>query len=285
MGLHQSGHAVPLAISLAPLSDDEDPVVLALVRDLTETRRREMDLLHAQRMGALGQLATGVAHDFNNLLTVISGSAGSLSEMLPEGHSGRAEAEVILEAGRRAAGLAHRLLSLARRGSRVVAPVDLNHTVTNMEAVLSRVLGDTIDVRLELGATGGPVLADPDEIGQVVLNLAVNARDAMPDGGTITFITEVLGADSATVPCSDGSTSDPTAVVLRVRDTGVGIEDAVLNRIFDSFFTTKSDGTGLGLATTRDIVERFGGSIRVSSTTPEGTEFEVTLPLAVACAR
>lgn len=282
MGLHRDGHTVPIAVSLAPFSDDEEPLTLALIRDLTEMRRRETDLLHAQRMGVLGQMATGIAHDFNNLLTVISGSAGSLNEMLSEDHAGRAEAEVILEAGRRAAGMAHHLLSLARRGSRVVAPVDLNHVVRNMEAVLTRVLGDDIEILLELEEAVGPVLADPDEIGQIILNLAVNARDAMPDGGRLTFITLALrGAGPANGQPSLGG----PIVILRARDTGIGIEKEILGQVFDSFFTTKTDGTGLGLATTRDIVERFGGTIQVSSTPGEGTEFEVRLPLAFTHAR
>jgi signal transduction histidine kinase len=158
--------------------------------------------------------------------------------------------------------------------------VDVNQVVHDMAALLSRVLGDHIDVRLELGDEIEHVLADPNEIGQVLLNLAVNARDAMPDGGRLTFTTDVVRGGR-----SDSARESPLetdAVVLRVRDTGIGIDPSVRDKVFDLYFTTKRGGTGLGLATTKKIVEGFGGTIQVSAHLNGGTEFVVALPLPVS---
>lgn len=230
--------------------------------------------MHGQKLEALGRLATGVAHDFNNLLTVIVGYSDLLRQQPPP-----ATAQMCLEELRksawRAAELTSRLLAFGRKQPASPRPLDLNARVRDMEPMLRRLLGDDIQVATELAPALAPVHADPVQMEQVILNLAVNARDAMPQGGSLTIITENR-------PVADDAAG--TYVVLSVRDTGCGIDAATQAHIFEPFFTTKEAGrgTGLGLATISAIVRGGGGRVDVASRPGEGATFRIYLPAVEA---
>ncbi len=237
--------------------------------DHTDRRSLEAQLTHSQRMESLGRLAGGVAHDFNNLLTAITGYAELLLHRLPEGEerSRRAVGEIV-RAADRAADLTRQLLAFSRR--QVVEPrvVDLNVGLADVLGMLDRLLGEDVRVELELSEEPLPVRVDPAQVEQVIMNLAVNARDAMPGGGTLTIRT-------ATTDTPHGPFAQ-----LEVRDTGTGIPEEVLDHVFEPFFTTKEEGrgTGLGLATVYGIVTQAGGTVTVSSEPGRGTVFRVLLP-------
>ncbi len=241
--------------------------LIGIVLDVTDRRMLEEELRHAQKLEAIGRLAGGIAHDFNNLLAVIHGSAELLAR------SGRsAEVEDILAASMRGAALTRQLLAFSRRA--VVRPtvLDLNERARGAMHLLERLIGDDVRVELELSAELWPVLADACQLEQVVMNLALNARDAMPSGGTLTIRTENLL----------GSSGEADQVALSVTDTGVGMPAAVRERIFEPFFTTKppGQGTGLGLATVFGIVSQAGGRVLVDSEVGRGTTVRVCYPRA-----
>jgi nitrogen-specific signal transduction histidine kinase len=244
---------------------------LFVVRDVTEGRRLEDQLRQAQKMEAVGQLAGGVAHDFNNLLTVISGYADIGRRRIGVGPGGNELGE-IERAAERATGLTRQLLTFARR--QVLEPVllDLNEVLRNLVPMLGRLIGEDVRIAILAADDLPAVMADRAQIEQVVINLAINARDAMPRGGTLTLETrEVEGPHACLV----------------VTDTGTGIERAVLDRIFEPFYTTKEvgRGTGLGLATVHGIVTQSGGRVDVYSEPGLGTSFKVLLPVAEGQAR
>ncbi|MFT5441407.1 MAG: two-component system cell cycle sensor histidine kinase/response regulator CckA [Myxococcota bacterium] len=241
--------------------------------------RTEQKLQQSQKMEAIGRMAGGIAHDFNNLLTAITGYCDLLLEELTEHHPARADAEEILKASERAAGLTHQLLAFSRR--QVLQPriVDLNNLVADMDRMLRRLLSEDIELISMLDGECWPIKADPGQVQQVLLNLVVNARDAMRDGGRITVetanqvLTEPLVTDLDTIPVGDYLT-------LSVADTGTGMTAEVRAMIFEPFFTTKESGkgTGLGLSTVIGIVQQSGGHIRVDSAESRGSRFEIFLP-------
>lgn len=240
---------------------------------------RDEQLAQAQKLDALGKLASGIAHDFNNMLTVITAYSGmALSEAVPgsELHENLTEVET---AARKAAALTRQLLTFSRRRTPHTTSVQINNVVAGMQKMLTPIISSSVRIATDLAADLGTVRADPTHLEQVVMNLAVNARDAMPDGGTLTFATRNLNlpgeADDQTGGLSPGS-----YVELSVADTGTGIPQPLLERIFEPFFTTKSDGkgTGLGLATVQGIVGRMGGKIGIRSEVNKGTRFRVMLP-------
>jgi len=253
----------------APLRDRDGNItsVLGISRDITEQRELEAQLRQSQKMEAIGQLAGGIAHDFNNILTVIQGFALSLLDDSSDDESRRVATQQIVEASERAAGLTRQLLAFGRRQVMQPRPVDLNELVRNLAKMVQRVLGEDIDLQLQLSARPLSVHADPGLIDQVLMNLVLNARDAMPSGGLLRIDT-----------FSRASTTGPQAVI-RVVDTGTGIGEESLPRIFDPFYTTKDPGkgSGLGLATAFGIVAQHGGRIAVSSRVGLGTTFEVIL--------
>jgi signal transduction histidine kinase/ActR/RegA family two-component response regulator len=253
--------------------------VLAHAIDITERTTLEAQLRQAQKMEAVGQLAGGVAHDFNNLLTIIGAHSAFLLEALEPGDPRHEDASAIREAGVRAAALTRQLLAFSRKQILKPAPLDLNERVVETRKLLDRLLGEDILIATVLADDLGVIVADATQIDQVLLNLAVNARDAMPAGGTLTITTgNVTVADDA--PRSQRVVPPGAYTVLEVSDTGVGMDATVLARLFEPFFTTKSagHGTGLGLATVYGIVKQSGGYVVVDSVVDQGTTFRVFLP-------
>ena len=262
------------AMTLAGMAEPLNMVVLV---DMTERKQLESQLLQAQKMEAVGRLAGGVAHDFNNSLGVILGYTELLMRQASEAQRGKLEQ--ILKATQRASGLTRQLLAFSRK--QVVDPkvLDLNALVSDLEKMLGRLIGEDIDLAIVPGADLGQVKADPGQLEQVVMNLCVNARDAMPDGG-------VLRIETANVELDAGHAArhEPMApgryVMLAVSDTGCGIEKEILSKIFEPFFTTKEPGkgTGLGLAMVYGIVKQAGGYVWVYSEVGRGTTFKIYLP-------
>ena len=253
---------------------------VAAVSDMTDRRKLEDQLRHAQKLEAIGQLAGGVAHDFNNLLVVILNySALALEPMKPDDPRGDYLREVI-KAGERAATLTRQLLAFGRK--QVLAPqaLDLNRIVAAAEKLLQMLVGENIAVVTALGLDVDTVRADPSQVDQVLMNLAINARDAMPHGGTLTVATANATRDEVAVDTLEGLSEAPSFVALSVTDTGIGMDVATVARVFEPFFTTKEPGkgTGLGLSTVYGIAKQSGGTVTVSSVPGQGTTFTVYLP-------
>jgi signal transduction histidine kinase/CheY-like chemotaxis protein len=253
--------------------------LLALGRAEEELRQREESLRQAQKMEAVGRLAGGVAHDFNNILMVIQGHADLLDAELEEGDPGRADLEQIRQAADRAALLTRQLLTFSRKRPLRPEVVDLSGSVQAAESMLRRLIGEQIRVEVDLDSRPAWVLVDPVQVEQVLLNLALNARDAMPEGGRFRLRTRRVPA--LEVP-------DPILpvehVLLEVADEGVGMEDHVRRQAFEPFFTTKDTGkgTGLGLSTVYGVVEQAKGRVVVESTVGTGSTFRLWFPLASA---
>jgi two-component system, cell cycle sensor histidine kinase and response regulator CckA len=242
-------------------------------------RESEAQLRQSQKLEAVGTLAGGIAHDFNNLLTIIQSCATFLSRDLPDSSGLQADVVEIHKATRRASELTQQLLAFSRKQVMELRDLDVNRHVINFVTMLRRVIGHGITIETALAPDTWPVYADPGQIERVLMNLGVNARDAMPDGGTMYVRTE-------NVAIRHDNTSGLAAgdyVMLTVEDTGTGIDPDVLPRIFEPFVTTKPPGvgTGLGLATVHGIVEQTGGAIHVTSTPGRGTRFTVFLPRAI----
>ena len=250
--------------------------------DVTAQRKTEERLRVAQRMESIGRLAGGIAHDFNNLLSVIINYAGFAVSDLNETDSLRGDLTEIRKAADRAATLTKQLLAFSRR--QVLRPqvIDLNKIVGGMEGMLRRLLGEDIALSIVLAMDLGKVMADPGQVEQVVMNLAVNARDAMPNGGKLTIETANAEIDEASMGQYAAAKPGPH-VRLSVTDTGCGMDDKTRTQLFEPFFTTKATGkgTGLGLATVYGIVQQSGGTIRVRSEPGQGTTFTVLLPRAL----
>jgi PAS domain S-box-containing protein len=240
---------------------------IAVIRDLTRQKELETQLRQAQKMEAVGRLAGGIAHDFNNLLTAIGGYSEFLIEGLDDERLKRHASEIKKAAGR-AASLTGQLLAFSRRQVLQPRVLDLNAVVSDMDMMLRRLIGEDIELITMLDPQLPTVRADPTQVEQVIVNLAVNARDAMPNGGSVTI-------ETANVATDDGEW-----VELRLTDTGIGMTDSERQQLFDPFFTTKEGGTGLGLATVYGIVEQSGGTIEVDSAPGMGSSFSIMLPRA-----
>jgi two-component system cell cycle sensor histidine kinase/response regulator CckA len=249
-------------------------------RDVTEARRLEEELRHSQKMQAIGRLAGGVAHDFNNLLMLISGSAAQLVEEPELSDKSRELSRSILEATRRAGTLTRQLLAFSRKHPTEPQVVDLNRVVSEMGKMLQKLFEDRIRLDMKLGSRALPVYVDPSQLELVIMNLAINARDAMPEGGRVSIATfeEKLSRREAAM-----AAGVPAAyAVMEIRDTGHGMSPEVQARAFEPFFTTKKPGrgTGLGLSTVYGIVQQAGGLISLESAPDHGSTFKVYLPKA-----
>ena len=280
---HKDGHFVHLE-SIGRVVDEAPfgQVVVINSRDVTERERLERQLLEAQKMESVGRLAGGVAHDFNNMLTIIKGNGELARTALARGRSNAVEVEEIISAADRAAQLTRQLLAFARRQIVAVSVVDGNELVRRIDKMVHRLLGETIEFTVAETASPARVRVDPGQLEQVLLNLVVNARDAMPHGGKLSVTVErvaTTGDDAPVVGMPDGSW-----VTLSVSDSGTGMSDDVQAHLFEPFFTTKptGEGTGLGLATSYGIVTQAGGFIAVESQVGRGSTFTVYLPLVEA---
>ena len=253
--------------------------ILSVSRDVTERRRLEEQLRHAQKMEAVGQLAGGVAHDFNNLLTTIRGFGDLIARDVEPDDPRRRDVGEILRATERAAELTRQLLAFSKRQVLRLEPVSLNGVVEDMINIIRRMLGDAIQVETRLDPDIWVVRADPGQLEHSLLNLALNARDAMTDGGTLRISTR--NADLSFANGVDAVIPPGRYAVLEVADSGVGMTEETRLRVFEPFFTTKDpgDGTGLGLATVFGIVTQSGGHVGVASSIGEGTTFTVHLPV------
>jgi signal transduction histidine kinase len=267
-----------------PVSGPAEVATLArrlneLGESVAEKERLQLQLQQSQRLESLGQLAGGIAHDFNNLLAVILGYSTFIARRAPEGSDDERDVAEIRTAGERATRLTQQLLAFARRENVRPKVLDLTGVVLEMEQLLRRTLGEHVKLETALAADLWPIMADYGQLEQVLVNLAVNARDAMPEGGTLTIDTENVEADAAYVTLRQGL-SPGRYVRLRVSDTGVGMSPEVAARAFEPFFTTKpkGEGTGLGLATIYGIVSGAGGHVQAYSEPGLGTTFTVLLP-------
>jgi PAS domain S-box-containing protein len=271
----KDGEVFPIHLSVGEAKLGERRIFTGIIHDLSDRKRLEDQLAQSQKMEAVGRLAGGVAHDFNNVLQTILGRAQIVQRQLPRSHPLRRQILEVLKAGRRAASLTKQLLAVSR--TQVLKPqvVDLNGVLRQTAKMLRPLIGEDIDFRMELAPDLGSVNVDTDKIVQVVLNLVVNARDAMPRGGAL--VIETRNVD----PGEPGLAEAEPAVLLAVHDTGSGMDERTRARIFEPYFTTKGEkGTGLGLSTVYGIVKQSGGVIRVESRPGQGSRFNVYLPLA-----
>jgi len=295
----RGGSAVHVSLDLTPVRSSAGRIerFIAVETDISETHARarqlfeermvteqvlqqtERQLQHAQKLEAVGRLAGGIAHDFNNQLTVILGSTELALLELPPDAPGRSRLEEVRQSTLRAAELTRQILAFSRKQLLEPRVLDLNEVVHDVSKMLRRLIGEDIEMKLSLADDLEPVEADPGQLGQVIMNLAVNARDAMPGGGTLTIETANAVLDEEFTR-GQASLRPGLHVMLAVRDTGVGMDEVVRSNIFEPFFTTKEagQGTGLGLATVYGIVTQSGGDIRVNSEPDEGTTFEIYLP-------
>jgi len=286
--IHRDDVQIAVSRSNQPrwITDDHNPLtvngeivgVIATVRDVTERRSLEAQFRQAQKMEAVGQLAGGVAHDFNNLLTAILGYAKFLEEDVPRSEQ-RRDAQEIIRAAERAALLTKQLLAFSRRQVVETTLVDLNALIVDLANMLGRLIGEQISMTTSLGSALSAVRADRSQLEQVLMNLVVNARDAMPEGGTIRIETSTVVLDEM-YATGHVAVKPGGYVMLAVSDSGVGMTEEVKARIFEPFFTTKGrdKGTGLGLSTVYGLVSQAGGYIWVYSEVGRGTTFKVYLP-------
>jgi two-component system cell cycle sensor histidine kinase/response regulator CckA len=275
----KDGAFITVRCSGWPIKDESGTSIEVFAEDVTEKRVLERQLRMAQKMEAVGRLSGGIAHDFNNLLGVIIGYIQVIKRTLVPGQPSYEYAEEIEKASQRAVSLTRQLLAFSRQ--QVLEPIvlNMNALVSDMEKMLPRLIGEDIHLHLMLAPDIGQVKADPGQIEQVVMNLAVNARDAMPDGGTLTIQTANADLDAAFAREHPGSTPG-RYVMLAVTDTGTGMDPETQAQIFEPFFTTKGRdrGTGLGLATVYGVVKQSNGYISVESEKGKGALFEVYLP-------
>lgn len=263
--------------SKAPTTDGRTHVVETIV-DVTEHKRTAQALHQAQKMEAVGRLAGGIAHDFNNLMMVVMGHAHRLLQQFA-GHPAKPELEMISQAGSRAAALTKKLLTFSRRQVFEPKEISVTQTIRDMEEILQRLIGEQIQIVTVLHPHTGHAMVDPVQLEQVIMNLVLNARDAMPDGGLLNIETDNVDLDDTFVKAHPGSAAGPHVKIM-VQDAGCGMDQETLAHIFEPFFTTKppGKGTGLGLATVYGIVKQSRGYIDVVSEPGRGSRFTVYFP-------
>ncbi|MCX6546380.1 MAG: response regulator [Acidobacteria bacterium] len=279
--IRRNGERVCLLTNAAPILDEAGNLrgYRGVDKDITTQRQLEAQFLQAQKMEVVGRLASGIAHDFNNLLTIINGTADLMLTDLKESGPQRSDLQDIRQAGEQAASLTRQLLAFSRKQIMKFEALDLSKLVADIQGILQRLIGEDIALVVVPAKDVGCVMADSAQIQQVVMNLTVNARDAMPNGGTLTIETRDIVLDEAYAEEHPSVQSGPH-VMLAISDTGTGMDEATRARIFEPFFTTKGPGkgTGLGLSTVYGIVKQSGGSIWVYSEPGMGTTFKIYLP-------
>lgn len=287
---HRTGCHIEVSITKIPMIvDGVVTEVFGIARDMTMQRELEMQLRQAQKMEAVGQLAAGVAHDFNNVISVIQGCAEFLRNNVPSSDRTRADVETICDAAGRAAAMTHQLLAFSRKQVLQPTILDLNGCVEDVRSMIQRTLPDNINVVSDLASDLGFVLADRAQLEQVIINMIINARDAMADGGELRITTSNVTLGEPEAPFVPQAPPGEF-VRLTIADTGHGMDETTLSRLFEPFYTTKpkGKGTGLGLATAYGTIRQSSGQITVSSQRGQGTTFDIYLPLvnvAVHCDR
>ena len=284
-GKRRDGSIFPMELTVTEFQLDGNRHFTGVIRDITERKRLEQQFRQSQKMEAVGRLAGGVAHDFNNLLTVINGYASQMLSDLPADSAEREFAEEILDAGNRAASLTQQLLVLSRKSIVEQVNVDVNEIVEKTSKMLRRLIEEHIQLTVECDPNASQILAAPWQVEQVIMNLVINARDAMPHGGKL-----VVKTQNVTVSIDDAKIHpdvDPGRYVgLFVSDTGHGMSKEVQDKIFEPFFTTKGigEGTGLGMSVVHGIVKQCGGGISIDSDMNVGTTFKILFPVATEVA-
>jgi hypothetical protein len=278
-GRRKDGKEFPVEVSLSYLEMPEGFFAIAFVSDISQRKQLEDQLMHAQKMEAVGRLAGGVAHDFNNMLTVISGYNRMILDELSTLDPLRGYAEEILKAADRAGALTNQLLAFSRRQIMKPRVMNMNSVIEQTDKMLRRLIGEDIDLVFGLNPDAGNIRADPGHLEQALMNLAVNARDAMPMGGRLTIETANARLDENYARTHMGVTPGDF-VMIAVSDTGIGMDAETKRRIFEPFFTTKEKGkgTGLGLATVYGMIKQAGGDIWVYSEPGRGTTFKLYFP-------
>lgn len=279
--LRPDGKVIYVDSAAGPITYQGEPSIQVVMRDVTDRILLEEQLRQSQKMEAIGRLAGGVAHDFNNLLTAINGYAELGLRRMNDPDRLHRDLTQILKAGESGASLVHQLLAFSRKQVLQPKVLDVNKLIAGMEGMLQRLIGEDINLITDLGPDVANLKADPGQIEQVMMNLVINARDAMPHGGRLTITSKNAG--EVTLPNREGDGEATVAAVnLAVADTGYGMEKGTVDRIFEPFFTTKETGkgTGLGLSTVYGIVNQSGGEIAVHSSPGEGTTFDILLPAA-----
>jgi PAS domain S-box-containing protein len=294
MARRKNGEEFPVEVRLRKLAlpspdNDKKIGVLAIVRDITERKtaeeekkQLELQLLHAQKMESIGRFAGGLAHDFNNILSAILGYSELVLMDMPPDHPMAQPIGIIKKSAERAAELTRQLLTFSRKQALDPQAVELNFLVDGIVKMLSRIIHEDIVIKTDTTCLNRPVLADPGQLEQVIMNLAVNAADAMPHGGKLLLRTEDLYLHRGALQPGESINPGPY-VQLTVTDTGIGMDAATMEKIFEPFFTTKAEGkgTGLGLASVYGIVQQHNGMIRVESAPGQGTTFKILLPTAM----
>ncbi len=280
-GVRKDGQVIQVEAFCSVTEFGNERAILTTLHDISDRLRLEEQLRQAQKMEAVGRLAGGIAHDFNNLLTAIRGNAELMSHRVTADPAMAAEVDEILHAADRAASLTRQLLAFSRKQVMQPVTLDLNDSISSVAKMARRLIGADVQLRLELGSVSR-VVADPAQVEQVLLNLLVNARDAMPAGGTITVQTSNTRLEADAPELRQANIAPGAFVLMNVTDDGIGMDQATQMRIFEPFFTTKETGrgTGLGLSTVYGIMRQTGGAITVTSKPGQGASFKVYLPAA-----
>ncbi|MBN1654223.1 MAG: response regulator [Deltaproteobacteria bacterium] len=286
--VRKNGTVFTVRMSKTAIRNADGEVIgsVSIARDITEEIRLEAQLRHAQRMESVGRLAGGIAHDFNNLLSPILGYAELLLGEFSPSDPRYEDLQEIMGASSRAKILTRQLLAFSRKQVLTMQKVDLNRVITDFQGILRRTIRETIEIVTDLSSSLGTIRADISQLEQIIMNLAINAQDAMPQGGRLTIGTKDITLDDLSSEIQPGLKKG-LYVLLEVRDTGYGIDARVMKNIFDPFFTTKEkgEGTGLGLSTVHGIVEQHGGAIAVASEPGKGASFKVLFPCVDVQAR
>ena len=277
--VRKNGHTLYATLNSSLVVDERGETAYARIvaRDITERKKMEGAILHAQKIDSIGNLAGGIAHDFNNLLASVLGAASIMRRKLSEDHALYKYVEIVANAARHGASLTRQLLTFARKTERDITTVDVNTVIKETLALFERSVTKEITVETNLTTDATGINGDASQIQQALLNLFLNGRDAMPNGGTLMVATRVIIADAHTTSQFNSVKAGPFVEIV-VSDTGIGIDKVIQNRIFEPFFTTKDNGTGLGLAVLYGVVQNHGGFINLESEVGHGTTFSVCVP-------